>query len=321
VRGTSSSRAIGGHTGASAGAHQAAAAAPATSGSVARAMPDMVPAGIAVAAAASVAFEAGYLLQALEARSGAVARPAAGLVALLRRRRWLAGLALAGLGALLQVLALRLAPLTVVQPALALGVVGLVGIGGRLLGEPAGLGDVLAAVALASGIVLVALADVEEAAPSAAGTVVALVVLGAPLVAGLAVRSAPPWVLLAGAGGGDAVAAIAAKRLADAWDLASVGWLALAAVAVAGSLACEMAALRSWPATRVGPFVLVCQTAIPVLLAPVVAGERWGSQAPLVLAGLLVVVLACARLARSAGLLDRGEALEQDVGRGRQPVP
>ena len=99
----------------------------------------MVPVGIAVAAAAGIAFEVAYVLQALEARAApALARPAGALAGLLRRPRWLAGLALAGLGAILQVVALRLAPLTVVQPTLAIGIVALVGVGGKVLGEPAG---------------------------------------------------------------------------------------------------------------------------------------------------------------------------------------
>ena len=288
----------------------------------------MVPAGIAVAAVAAVAFEAAYLLQALEARAApAGRRPAGGLAALARRRRWLAGLALAAAGAVLQVVALRLAPLTVVQPALALGIVALVAVGGRVLGEPAGRADLVAAGALAGGVAIlgVAAADLHTAPPSGTGTAVVLVVLGLPVAAGLALRAAPPLLLVGAAGGGDAVAAIAAKRLADASEVAdwaaAGGWVPLAVAAVAGALACEMAALRSWPATRVGPFVLVCQTAVPVLLAPVVAGERWGTQAPFVLLGLAVVVAAGAHLAASAGLLQRREPLQQDVGGGGQVVP
>ena len=283
----------------------------------------MVPAGVAVAVVAAAAFETGYVLQALDARQGAAVRPAAGLVALVQRRRWLAGMALAAAGAVLQVLALRLAPLTAVQPALALGVVGLVGVGGRVLGEPVSRADLAAAAVLAAGVAVIAVAaaDVQSSPPSGRGTAVALALLLVPVAAGLALGAAPAWLLVAGATGADAVAALAAKRLADAWDLESLAWLALAAVAVAASLACEMAALRSWPATRVGPFVLVGQTAIPVLLAPIVAGEHWGARAPLVLAGLVVVAAACWRLARSAGLLDLGEAVEEDVGGPRQPVP
>jgi hypothetical protein len=291
-------------------------------------MADMVPAGIAVAAAAAMAFEGAYLIQALEARRVPTGpRPVSGLAMLARQRRWLAGLGLAGIGAVLQVVALRLAPLTVVQPALALGVVALVAVGGRVLGEPAGGLDLVAAGALAAGVAIVGIAasGLDTAPPSALGTGLALVVLGAPVLAALVAPAAPPGLLLVAAGAGDAVAAIAAKRLADAWAAAdlivAIGWAALAVAAVVGALASEMSALRRWPATRVGPFVLVCQTAVPVLLAPVVAGERWGASAPLVLAGLAVVAVSCWRLAASAGLLERGEPLEQDVGRRGQATP
>ena len=288
----------------------------------------MVPAGIAVAAVAAIAFEVSYVLQALEARSAPKdSLPAKGLAALARRRRWLAGLALAVVGGALQVLALRLAPLTVVQPALALGIVALVAAGGRVLGEPASRTDVLAALALSGGIVLLGIAGsrLGTGAPSRAGTAIAVVALGIPVVCAMVLRGAPPWLLLAAAGAGDVLAAIAAKRFADAWGsaplLVSVGWVLLGAGGVAGALASEMSALRTWPATRVGPFVVACQTAVPVLLAPVVAGERWGPETPLVLVGLAIVVAAASRLAISARLLEPRDEADHDVGGARKVAP
>lgn len=264
----------------------------------------MLPAGIALAAGAAVGFESAYLLQASEARavSGALA-------ALARRRRWLFGLALAGVGAVLQVLALRLAPLTVVQPVLALGVVVLVFAGGRLFGEPVGAADLVGAAALAGGVALLTIAgaDIERREVHALAAGLALAGLGA-VVALAAVIGRPAW-LVAGAGAADALAALAAERLSAALDpfaLVAVAWAALAAVAVAVSLAVEMRAVRVWPVTRVGPFVLICQTAVPVLLAPIVAGEDWTRRAPLVALGLLLVAAGAWRLAASGGLLERG---------------
>jgi hypothetical protein len=135
------------------------------------------------------------------------------------------------------------------------------------------------------------------------------------------IRSAPPVLLVAGAGAGDALAALAAERLAAAWDVVALAWLLLAAAAVAGSLSVEMTAVRRWPATRVGPFVLLCQTVVPVLLAPVVAGEDWSADAGLVAGGLALVAAGGWWLARSGGLLENGEALDDDVGRPRQRGP
>jgi hypothetical protein len=286
-------------------------------------MPDMVAAGVGVAAVAATCFEVSYLLQALEARRVAPGgRPGGILAALARRRRWLAGLALAGAGAALQIVALRLAPLTAVQPALALGLVFLVAVGGRVLGEPAGPADLAAAVAVAGGVALLGLAgsELEPGHASRAGTVAALVVLGLPVLTAHLRRAAPAAHLLAAACTGDALVAIGAKRLADAlgsgswWVVAA--WLVVVAAAAIGALSAEMAVLGTWPATRVGPLVAVCQTAIPVLLAPVIAGEQWGGEAGLVLGGLVVVVLGGSRLARSARLLERREPVQEHVGGG-----
>ncbi len=288
----------------------------------------MVPLGMAVATAAAVSFEAAYLLQALEARNVSKDLRAAGvLVYLLRRRRWLAGLALAGAGAVLQVLALTMAPLTAVQPTLALGVVALVALGGRVLGEPASPADLVAALVLAGGIVSLGLAGAGVQAEPIAGptAAIALGALGAILLLALARRGASPLLLVIGAGAGDALAALAAKRIADSFEIAAVltglGWLVIAAAGVVGGLSVEMAAVRRWPATRVGPFVLICQTTVPVLLAPVAAGENWWPRAPYVAVGLLLVGLGGWRLAASAGLLERGEAPEHDVGGRRQVEP
>ncbi len=65
---------------------------------------------------------------------------------LVRRARWLLGTGLSMLGWPLQVVALLLAPLVVVQPALAVGLLVLLFLAERMLGEHAGrnehLGDV-----------------------------------------------------------------------------------------------------------------------------------------------------------------------------------
>jgi drug/metabolite transporter (DMT)-like permease len=286
-------------------------------------MADMLPAGIALAAAAAVSFEAGYLLQALEARQVAGDVTTRGILgALVRRRRWLAGLVLAATGAVLQVLALRVAPLTVVQPVLALGVVALVVVGGRVLGEPARPADLVAALALAAGVTLIAISDpgIEAGSVSTAPAAVALCGLGALLAVAFAARGASPALLVAGAGAGDALAALAAARLAGALDpvaVVAVAWLGVAAVAVVASLSVEMSAIRAWPATRVGPFVLVAQTVVPVLLAPVVVGEDWFGRAPTVVGGLGLVAAGAWRLAASARLLEHPEPPAQDLDGGR----
>ena len=79
--------------------------------------------GVTAACAASTMYNLGIALQAIEAR---VSPPELGMrlslvAGLLRRPRWLAGTLLTILGWPLQTAALLLAPLTVVQPALAFG--------------------------------------------------------------------------------------------------------------------------------------------------------------------------------------------------------
>ena len=89
------------------------------------------------------------------ARRGAPA-PGAG-VGLFRRARWLLGTGLSILGWPLQVLALLLAPLVVVQPALAVGLLVLMFFGERMLGEHAGRYEHMAMGAIVLGVVGVAL--------------------------------------------------------------------------------------------------------------------------------------------------------------------
>src|SRR5271156_6109692 len=96
--------------------------------------------GIGAAGGASSLYSLGIALQAMDAkeapredylRLALVAR-------LLRRARWLLGTGLSVLGWPLQVLALLLAPLVVVQPALAARLLVLLYFGRRGLGEDAG---------------------------------------------------------------------------------------------------------------------------------------------------------------------------------------
>ena len=102
-------------------------------------------AGIAVALAAACCYELAYVVQALEARrAGGGERIEPTLLGrLLRRPRWVAATALSGVGALLQIWALTLAPLTVVQPTLALGLVLLLVLSATVLHEPVGPRELL----------------------------------------------------------------------------------------------------------------------------------------------------------------------------------
>src|SRR5690348_14378236 len=131
--------------------------------------------GIVLAAGAAACFDGAVALQALEARQVDAAGGARLLRRLAARPRWLAATALAIAGWPLQVAALALAPLTVVQPTLALGLVLLLVLGVRLLGEPATARDAAAVAAIAAGLALLAWAAPEETRVHAGAGVLAAV--------------------------------------------------------------------------------------------------------------------------------------------------
>src|SRR5690242_10786920 len=140
-----------------------------------------VLAGMAAAAGAAVCFDGAVILQAQEARrvEPEHALHLSLLVRLARRPRWVAGTVIAVAGWPLQLLAYALAPVTVVQPCLALGLVLLLAAGSRALGEPIGPRQWAAAGAVVAGVVALGLSGVghTERLPDAAGITIAVVAL------------------------------------------------------------------------------------------------------------------------------------------------
>jgi drug/metabolite transporter (DMT)-like permease len=272
-------------------------------------------AGMAAAGCAAACYEVGYALQARASRRAPARldlRP--GLLAhLARRRLWLAGIALAVLGWPLQLIALHYVPLTVVQPTLALGLVLLLALAVRYLGESVRPRHVLAVAAVVAGVALIAWAAPTRATSHSGGVSlgVALGLLAAVAVAPYLTRGRGRLLIVA-AGAADAWAAFAAKLVVDELSAArwarALAWALGAALALGLGLLAEMTALRRFPASVVGPVVVVMQIAVPVALAPLVGGEHWGST-PLggaVLAGALALVAAAAAVLAStaAGVLE-----------------
>jgi drug/metabolite transporter (DMT)-like permease len=276
--------------------------------------------GFIVALGAACCYETGYALQAIEARKAPAERalrPSL-MTYLVSRPLWVGATALSLLGWPLQILALAHAPLTLVQPTLALGLLLLLVLGVRILGESVGRREIAAVVLIIASVAVFAWAAPRDTGEveRGAGLVIALGLLTvaalAPYALGiLRVTSNPMLLLVASAGAADGMAAFVAKIVAqDANEgalLAVAAWAALVGVVVLIGLTSESTALQSFPATRVAPTVLVMQIVIPVVLAPLVGGEGW-SGTPL---GGAVLVGALVAVAAGAGLLASSPAVAQ----------
>jgi drug/metabolite transporter (DMT)-like permease len=292
--------------------------------------------GIAAAVGASSLYSLGIALQAMDARQApreehlrlALAR---GLV---RRTRWLAGTALSILGFPLQVVALLLAPLVVVQPALASGLLVLMFLSQRMLGEHAGRYEYLSMSAIVIGVIGAGLAAPPRSTTHTSQQLtITLVLVGLGLASLLpyllnVIRRSPAPVTMIGAGLAFAWSGVATKLASD--DLAqghllpALAWgLSTAAASGVGVLS-EMSALQSRPAIQVAPVVFVTQTVVPVVLAPILLGESFAATplggVPLA-ASLALLVAGAAMLVRSPLLLAlmEGERISEDSGSARNP--
>ena len=276
--------------------------------------------GFGLALAAACCYETGYALQAIEARKAPAERalkPSL-MTHLLTRPLWVGATLLSLLGWPLQILALTHAPLTLVQPTLALGLLLLLALGVRILGEHVGPREIAAVVLIIASVGVFAWAAPRETSDveRGAGLVVALSILAAvtllPYAIGILGRRTYPMLLLvASAGAADGLAAFVAKIVAqDATEgalLAVAAWAALVAAVVIVGVVSESTALQKFAATRVAPTVLVMQIVIPVVMAPLVGGESW-SNTPL---GGAVLVMALVTVAVGAGLLASSPAVAQ----------
>jgi drug/metabolite transporter (DMT)-like permease len=205
---------------------------------------------------------------------------------LVRNRRWLGATALGLVGWPLEILALLLAPLTVVQPCLASGLILLLWLGATKLGEAPGRREWTAVAAIAIGVAGVAWAAPDRTTDHAGAGAIALAlgIVAVPIAAPYVVRGRAAAIGLLpviSAGCGYAWTAIASKLLTDELAagtlLVAIAWLATAAASEGLALLSEMSALQSRPATHVAPVMFAVQVLVPVLLAPLIFGESWGS--------------------------------------------
>jgi drug/metabolite transporter (DMT)-like permease len=274
----------------------------------------MLAIGIVAVLAASAAYNAGVVLQALDAReeperSGLRLEL---LLRLLRRRRWLWGTALSLLAFPLQVLAYANAPLSVVQPGLAVGLVLVLFLGSRYMGEQVQRRHYAAVVAIVAGVAIIAATGPQHRQPDRGGLIQAAVMgaLAVGIVAPYVLRRRMPAyaaILTASAGIAFAWSDIATKLFGDGvnGDRFGIAGLWLAAVIVSAIVATLtlMTAFQHAQVRKVVPAVFAVETALPIVLAPLLlqhnGGMNSGDIGPIA-GGLALVIGAIITLAGSA---------------------
>ena len=242
--------------------------------------------GIVAAVGASCLYNTSIALQALQVRDvhhEHSLKPSL-IGKLLQNKRWLGATALGLIGWPLEIVALLFAPLTVVQPCLASGLIVLLWLGVLKLGETPGRREYLSVAAITAGVAGVAWAAPDRTTEHAATWAIALsrgsgaspIVLPS-LLRGRAVAAGTIAVVSAGCG--YAWTAIASKLLTDELSegalLIAVAWLATAILSEALALLSEMSALQKRPATHVAPVMFAFQVLVPVVLAPLIFMEKW----------------------------------------------
>jgi drug/metabolite transporter (DMT)-like permease len=276
--------------------------------------------GIALATGASTLYSLGIAVQALDARATGHehALRISLLAQLMTRARWLFGTGMTALGWPLQILALSYVGVIVVQPTLASGLLVLLLVGERMLGESPGRRELLAV-----GAIILGVAGIAALAPAhntrhvhGVAIVIVLALLGAaaftPFILQLVGRPIANATMI-GAGLAFAWSGLVNQFVADAGANGhygtAVSWAVGAAAAALVGLTCEMSALQRRPAILVAPVVFVVQTVVPIGLAPLVLHTSF-IDSPLdglPLLGCLLVVLAGAiTIARSPALIALG---------------
>ena len=268
--------------------------------------------GILAAAGASTLYSLGIALQAMDAKQAPKEEHLRVALAwgLVRQGRWLFGTGLSILGFPLQVVALMLAPLVVVQPALAAGLLVLMVAGEHMLDERPGRYEYCAVVAIVLGVIGTALC---APANSAHVTDVLTTASFSPCSPG---RPDPlrDAVLRPSPVRGNDVLCGLCLRLQRGGDQADGRRPPRGQHRTGAPLGVEHCRCRGRrnsqrderpadrPAIQVAPVVFVTQTAIPVALAPLLFGEYFDTTplggVPLI-ASLLVLVIGAGALARS----------------------
>ena len=243
-------------------------------------------AAILLAAAASSFYAFSTMLQALEARKAPLesALRARLLIRLFQKRTWLLGSAVGAVGWGLQAVALSFASITLVQPALGLGLIVLLLFSTRLLGETVGRREALGALTVIAGVALLGWAAPSRIDHFTFDGRVGIAVAGALLVAAprglrlLRLVGGLPTSVVSGLGWAwvGLGTALVDRALAHGHLLEAALWAAGAGLVSWTSLVIGMSALQAWPASRSFPVTFALEMAAPAALAPILTSGGTG---------------------------------------------
>jgi drug/metabolite transporter (DMT)-like permease len=234
----------------------------------------------------------------------------------------------------MQTLALYFAPLTLVQPALAAGLVFLLFAATRFLHEHVGRFEVTAVLGIVAGVGVLGWAAPRHSAHHDTGTglLVTLIILGVAAVGLYGVgrfRRSVGSLIAVAAGLAFSFDALATKFFTDdfahsAFPGSLLWFLAMIAAAGLGVLS-ETSAFQARPATQVAPVVFATGTIVPVVIAPFVAGEAWSGGAGIQVArgaAIALTVAGAMALTRSPAVtrLLRAESSSEETVVERSPL-
>jgi len=278
--------------------------------------------GVTAAVVASLLFNLGLVLQALEARREPpelALRLRLALV-LLRRWRWTLGLVLGLVGVGPQVLALATAPFVIVQPALTVGLLLVLAVGLRTLGERVHAREWVGVAAIIVGVGVVAFGAPAHTETHRGGAVV-LAVVAAPAVVALlpfplrGTRFDTGILTMIAAGAGFATTNVATKLLSDDVGLGhfanAVAWAAIALILGIAATITGMTAFQRVRATVAVPVTTSIQTFLPIALEPFFLHEQWSSarlDGAVLAAGLVVACAGTVLVGSARGVGDLAAA-------------
>lgn len=255
---------------------------------------------VAALAAAVLAY-IGSALQAFEARKtpSEQAMHASLLLTLLSRPLWLTGTGMNIFAFGLQVVALALASLAIVQPTFAVGLVVLAVVAVWKLGEKVGRREYLGIGMIIGGLVMLAFAAPRHNRLPFDGITAAVLLgtlgaLAGGLLATRLLRRVDGLTTSLAAGLAYAWVSFGGTLVGEAFTRRSWGWAGVwVGTTIAGAVLAvlsEMSALQRWPVTRAKPVVFVLQTILPAIVSPFFAAAAFGVGRDALFACALAVV-------------------------------